>query len=264
MRFLFFGDIVSKPGREIVAKYLPILKNDYKIDVVIANGENVAHGKGITPATYSELINLGIDVITLGNHFLFGNQSNKFWEESSKLIRPINVHPSAAGQGTRVFEHNGVRFRVTNALGRSFITSLVPKNPFDAVDEIIANSTEKIHIIDFHAEATGEKLAFGWNYDGKVSAILGTHTHVPTLDYRILPNGTAFCCDVGMCGPYDGILGVKKENIIYRTRTGLPIKFEIATGSCQLGAIVLDIDESNGKCKSIQRIYISPDHPYPN
>lgn len=262
MRFLFFGDIVSKPGRDIIAKYLPLIKKDYCIDVVLGNGENVAHGRGITAGTYNELCNLGFEAITLGNHFLNGTQSNSFWESSSKIVRPLNIHPSAAGCGSRVFEHNGIKFRVTNVLGRSFINALSPRNPFDALDEVIASNDVKIHIVDFHAEATGEKLAFAWNYDGKVSCVLGTHTHVQTADARVLPNGTACISDVGMCGPYNGILGVEKDYIIYRTRTGLPTKFEIAKGPAQLSAVVLDIDEDSGKTKSIQTIYINPDREY--
>ena len=262
MKFLFFGDIDAKPGRDVVAKYLPILKKDYDIDVVIANGENAAHGRGITPGTYNELTQMGIDAITLGNHFLNGNQSNSFWQSSDKLVRPLNIHPSAAGEGTRVFEHNGVKFRVTNLLGRSFIAVLNPRNPFDILDDVIAQNDVKIHIVDLHAEATGEKLAFAWNYDGKVSAVLGTHTHVQTADARVLPNGTACICDVGMCGPYNGVLGVNRDCIIYKTRTGLPNKFEIATGPVQLSAVVLDIDENTGKTNSIKRIYINPDNPY--
>ncbi len=262
MKFLFLGDIVSKPGREIIHEYLPKIKERYKIDVVIANGENVAHGKGISPSTYQELDELGIDAITLGNHFLFGNQSNAFWEKSNKIVRPLNLHPSSAGFGSRVFEHNGIKYRVTNILGRAFINAGNPANPFDALDDVIAKNNEVIHIVDFHAEATGEKIALGWNYDGKVSALLGTHTHVPTLDYRILPNGTAFCSDVGMCGPYNGVLGVDKDIIIHRTRFGVSNRFEIADGPAQLCGLVLDIDETTGKTKTIERVYINPDHPF--
>lgn len=262
MRFLFFGDVVSKPGRQIIAEYLPILKRDYRVDVVIGNGENVAHGNGITPGTYEELLRIGLDVITLGNHFLNGDKSNNFWKNADKLVRPINIHPSAAGEGSRVFEKNGIKFRVTNVLGRAFISVLSPRNPFDALDEVIKNNDARIHIVDIHAEATGEKLALAWNFDGKISAVVGTHTHVQTADARVLPNGTACICDVGMCGPYDGILGVDKDCIIYRTRTGLPAKHNIAEGETQLSAVVLDIDEQTGKARSIERIYINKDHPY--
>ena len=260
MRFLFIGDVVSKVGRQMILDNLKKIKEKYDIDIVIANGENAAHGRGISLNSYNSLIDMGVNVITLGNHFNSCNKSNNFYVNATKLIRPLNIHPSATGFGTRVFDYNNINFRVTNILGRVFINALNPQNPFDVLDELLPKCKEKIHIIDFHGEATGEKMAFAWNFDGKVSAILGTHTHVQTIDNRILPSGTAYISDVGMTGPYDGIIGAKKEEIIFKTRTGLPAKFDVETGRGQLNAVVLDIDNETGKALSIKRVYISPDY----
>lgn len=260
MKILFIGDIVSSSGRNIVNRYLKDIKNKYDIDFVIANGENAAHGKGITEKMYLELLSYGIDVVTLGNHFLLATESLNVLERSEKLIRPLNLHSSVPGSGSKVFEVKGHKVRVTNLLGKVFINDLNPSNPFDAIDEILKTSDELIHIVDFHAEATAEKLSVGWYLDGKVSAVVGTHTHVPTADERIFPNGTAYLTDVGMCGPYDGIIGMRKDLVIHKQRTGLPTKFDIQEGEAQLNACVLDIDEETGKSRSIVRININKDH----
>lgn len=256
MNILFIGDIVSKVGRQMVEKYLPIIKQKYPIDVVIANGENVAHGKGINQATYNKLTALGIDIITMGNHFAAKVETNTFYKNATKMVRPLNIHPSACGVGSRVFDINGQKLRVTNLLGRVFINELNPSNPFDAFDKLLETSNETFHFVDFHAEATAEKIAFAWNYDGKISCVVGTHTHVQTADERVLPNGTGFLCDVGMTGATDGIIGARKEPMIYRVRTGLPAKYEVAEGNGMLNACYITLDES-GKTTSIKRIYLS-------
>ena len=260
MKILFIGDIVSSSGRSIVSRYLKDIKNKYEIDFVIANGENSAHGKGITEKMYLELLSYGIDVVTLGNHFLLASESLNVLDRSEKLIRPLNLHFSIPGRGSKVFEVKGYKIRVTNLLGKVFINDLNPSNPFDAMDELLESSNELIHIVDFHAEATAEKLSLAWYLDGKVSAVIGTHTHVPTADERIFPNGTAYQSDVGMCGPYDGIIGMRRDLVIHKQRTGLPTKFDIQEGDAQLNACVLDIDEETGKTRSIQRININRDH----
>lgn len=260
MKILFIGDIVSSTGRSIVSRYLKDIKNKYEIDFVIANGENAAHGKGITEKMYLELLSYGIDVVTLGNHFLLATESLNVLDRSEKLIRPLNLHSSVPGSGSRVFDVKGYKVRVTNLLGKVFINDLNPSNPFDAIDALLEASNEVIHIVDFHAEATAEKLSLGWYLDGKVSAVIGTHTHVPTADERIFPNGTAYQSDVGMCGPYDGIIGMRKDLVIHKQRTGLPTKFDIEEGDAQLNACVLDIDEASGKTRSIQRINLNRDH----
>ncbi len=258
MKILFIGDIVSKPGREALHQHLPHLKEQYAIDFVIANGENSAHGKGISPRIYQELIAEGIDAITMGNHFMSKELPNAFYTNATQLVRPLNIHPSAVGVGSRVFTCKGQTIRVTNLLGRAFMSELAPTNPFDVLDDLLIANHEKIHIIDFHGEATGEKMAFGWNYDGKVSAVIGTHTHVQTADERVLPQGTAFISDVGMSGPYDGVIGAKIENMIVRARTTLPSKYDVAESKGQLNAVVIDIDEQTGKAKTIDRIFLKP------
>lgn len=258
MNILFIGDIVSKPGRQVVETHLSRLKLEYAIDFVIANGENSAHGKGISPRIYQNLLDAGIDAITMGNHFMSKELPNGFYESATKMIRPLNIHPSAAGVGSRSFVCKGQTIQVTNLLGRAFMPELEPTNPFDALDALLQNSPAKIHIVDFHGEATGEKNAFCWNYDGRVSAIIGTHTHVQTADERVFPKGTAFITDVGMSGPYDGVIGAKIENMIQRSRTNLGGKYEVAESEGQLNAVVIRIDELTGYAVSIHRIFIKP------
>lgn len=260
MKILFIGDIVSSSGRNIINRYLKNIKNKYEIDFVIANGENSAHGKGITEKIYLELLSYGIDVITLGNHFLLATESLNVLDRSERLVRPLNIHSSIPGSGSRVFDVKGYKVRVTNLLGKVFINDLNPSNPFDAIDVVLESSDELIHFVDLHAEATAEKLSIGWYLDGKVSAVVGTHTHVPTADERILPNGTAYLTDVGMTGPYDGIIGTRRDLVIHKQRTGLPTKFDIQEGEAQLCACVIDIDEETGKSRSIFRININRDH----
>ena len=260
MRILFIGDIVSQAGRSITQRNLKDLVNKHEIDFVIANGENVAHGKGITEKLYKELLSYGIDVVTLGNHFLLASESLNVLERSENLVRPLNIHSSIPGSGSKVFECKGKKIRVTNLLGKVFINDLNPSNPFDAIDEVLKESNEVIHFVDCHAEATAEKLSLGWYLDGKVSAVIGTHTHVPTADERILPQGTAYLTDVGMTGPYDGIIGTRRDLVIHKQRTGLPTKFDVQEGEAQLNACIIDIDEVSGKARSIKRINFNRDH----
>ena len=260
MKILFIGDIVSSSGRGMVSRYLKDIKTNYEIDFVIANGENAAHGKGITEKIYLELLSYGVDAVTLGNHFLLASESLNVLERSEKLVRPLNIHSSIPGSGSRVFDVKGHKVRVNNLLGKVFINDLNPTNPFDAIDEVLKDSNELIHFVDLHAEATAEKLSIGWYLDGKVSAVIGTHTHVPTADERIFPQGTAYLTDVGMTGPYDGIIGTRRDLVIHKQRTGLPTKFDIQEGEAQLCACVIDIDEETGKSRSIFRININKDH----
>jgi metallophosphoesterase (TIGR00282 family) len=259
MNILFVGDIVSKPGREALALYLPKIKAQYAIDFTIVNGENAAHGKGISPRIYQQLVDLGVDAITMGNHFMSKSLPTGFYESATKMIRPLNIHPSAAGCGSRVFDCQGTPIRVTNLLGRAYMNELEPTNPFDALESLLTQANEPIHIVDFHGEATGEKNAFCWYFDGKVSAILGTHTHVQTADERIFPLQTAFISDVGMTGPYNGVIGAKIENMIQRAKTNLGAKYEVADGQGQLNAVVLNIDKKSGKALSITRLFMKPE-----
>ena len=258
MKILFIGDIVSKSGRKAVLDYLPLLKTQHSIDFVIANGENAAHGKGISPRIYQQLIELGIDAITMGNHFMSKELPGSFYESATKMVRPLNIHPAAAGKGSRVFPCGDYQIRVTNLLGRAYMNELEPTSPFDALDQLLLENTEAIHIVDFHGEATGEKNAFCWNYDGKVSAIIGTHTHVQTADERIFPKGTAFISDVGMTGPYDGVIGAKIDLMIDRAKRNLGGKYDVAESEGQLNAVVITLDPTRGKAIQIERIFIKP------
>ena len=258
IRILMVGDVVSKSGREMLEKHLKSIKEKHQIDFVITNGENVTHGKGITKDMLNKLISYGSDAVTLGNH-TFRRETGSELFANSNLIRPYNIHKSAPGVGSRVYLVKGLKIRVTNLLGQIYIGELKPTNPFEALDEIITNSDEKIHIVDFHAQATGEKLALAYEFDGKVSAVLGTHTHVQTADERILPNKTAYISDVGMCGAYNSIIGCRPNEVIYKSRTGLPATYEIAVGPGQLNAVVISIDEETGLATEIYRININPE-----
>lgn len=262
MKVLFIGDVFSEIGRVMIMRTLSEIKRIHEIDFVICNGENAAHGKGITSAIYNKLLEFGVNAITMGNHVFSKLESSAFFNDSECLIIPNNLNKQMPGKGSRLFQVKGHTIRVTNLMGIAFINDIHAYNPFESLDELLTKTKEVIHIVDFHAEATAEKMAFAYDFDGKVSAVLGTHTHVQTVDERILPNGTAYISDVGMTGPHDGIIGAKKEEMIYRSRTGLPSRFEVAKGDGQLSAVVLDIDEESGKSRSIKRIYITPYNVY--
>ena len=255
MKILFIGDIVGSMGRNIVSMMIEKITSEEPIDFIIANGENATHGKGLSEAHLNELFDSGIDVVTLGNHYAQKKEIYNFLDAYEELLRPNNLHHSIPGIGTGVFDCNGVKIRVTNLLGRVSM-ALDVSNPFDDLDSICASDEADIHIVDFHAEATGEKYALGHAFDGKVGAILGTHTHVQTRDYRILPNGTAYISDVGMCGPYDSILGVRKEDVVKRTWTSQPTPFNVQEeGEGVFSAVILTFNDKTYKCERIQPIY---------
>ena len=241
----------------MVKEHLSSLVDKYHIDFVIANGENVTHGKGIMRNHYQELIDAGIDVITLGNHYDGKNDIRRFIDSTDRLIRPLNLLHPYPGEGSIVYELNGVTVRVTNVLGSVFMNEEV-NNPYYSLIELINNEEKaNIHIVDFHAEATGEKLCNAYALDGKVSAVLGTHTHVQTRDYKILENGTAFISDVGMTGYADGALGFDKDTVVNKLVYGDQNKFDLpADGRGLLSAVVLDIDDFTGKSKEIFPIYL--------
>ena len=256
MKILFIGDIVGKIGRRMVKDHLQTFVDKYHIDFVIANGENTTHGKGLLRHHYHELIDYGIDVITLGNHYDNKNEIRKYLDSADRLIRPLNLLHEYPGEGSIVYDLNGVSIRVTNVLGSAFMPEEV-NNPYYSLLELLDNEEKAdIHIIDFHAEATGEKLCLANALDGKVSAVLGTHTHVQTRDYKILDNGTAFISDVGMTGYADGVLGFDKDSVVKKITYGEMSRFQIPDeGRGLLSAVVLDIDELTGKCKEIFPIY---------
>ena len=240
----------------MIKDYLPSFVNKYKIDFVIANGENTTHGKGLLRHHYLELIDSGIDVITLGNHYDSKNDLRGYIDRVDCLVRPLNLIHPYPGEGSVVYDVNGVSVRVTNVLGSAFMKEDV-NNPYYSLIDMMANSEQAdIHIIDFHAEATGEKLCLAYALDGKVSAVLGTHTHVQTRDYQILENGTAFISDVGMTGFAYGALGFDKDSVVNKITFGNMSRFDLPDeGKGILSAVVLDVDNITGKCNEIFPIY---------
>ncbi|ACM60090.1 hypothetical protein B0S90_1280 [Caldicellulosiruptor bescii] len=253
MRFLAIGDVVGRPGRNILKSTLSKLKENYKIDVVIANCENAAGGNGLTKKVADELFSIGIDVMTMGNHVWANKEIFSFIENETRIIRPANYpEGTTPGRGYNVFEKNNVKFTVINLCGRVFMENL--DCPFRKIDEILKKIECPIIIVDFHAEATSEKIALGFYVDGRVSCLYGTHTHVQTADEKILPNGTAYITDIGMTGPYDSVLGVDKDIVIQKFTTLLPVRFEVAKGKAQFNGIVFEVDNNSGKAVSIERI----------
>lgn len=255
MKILFIGDIVGEPGRRAVEKLIPKIKKREDIEFVIANGENVAGGSGVTPALADELFEHGVDVLTSGDHIWKRKEIVEKLDSDRRLLRPANYPPNVPGFGSSVISsESGIDVGVINLIGRVFMQPL--ECPFRSVKEILDKMKGKarVIIVDIHAEATSEKIALGWYLDGMVSAIVGTHTHVQTADEKILPGGTAFISDAGMTGPFDGVIGRKKEQILTRFITQMPTRFEMAEGDIQLHGVILDIDEKTGKANSIKRV----------
>ncbi len=257
VNILFLGDIIGKPGRTIVSELLPQLVEEYHIDLVLANAENSAGGLGVTPEKLQSLRKAGIKGFTLGNHIWRYDSIVTSLENDNDVVKPANLPPQTPGKNYMILEtRQGVKVGVVSLLGRVFME---PNDcPFRRADEVIqeiSNNT-KVIIVDFHAEATAEKIALGWYLDGKCSAVLGTHTHVQTADEWILPGGTAYISDIGMCGPYHSVIGMGINRVLARFLTGMPKKWEVATGPCTLNAVVLEIDEESGKTQKIERIAI--------
>jgi metallophosphoesterase (TIGR00282 family) len=262
VKILFIGDIFGRPGRTIVRDKLKDVVREHSIDLVLANGENAAAGFGITPALAEDLFELGIDVMTTGNHIWdkreiidFFNSADGPHSPGRRLLRPANYAPELPGHGIYQGRKNDVPYAVINLQGRVFMAS--NDDPFRKTDELLKQIKAKIVFVDLHAEATSEKIALGWYLDGRVTAVVGTHTHVPTADERVLPGGTAYITDVGMTGPFDGVIGVNKEQIITRFLNNMPIRFEAATGDARLCAVVVDADDASGKARSIKRLMVS-------
>ncbi len=255
MNILFIGDIVGNPGREAVKQLLPGLKKEFSLDFVIANAENAAGGSGITPKVAEELFQTGVNVLTSGDHIWKKREIFEIIDQEERVLRPLNFPVGVAGRGWGLFKlEDGLKIGVVNVNGRVFMEAL--ECPFKTVRqavEALAKDT-KIIVVDIHAEATSEKVALGWYLDGRVSAVLGTHTHIQTADEKILPGGTAYITDVGMAGPLDSVIGRRKEDVLERFLTGVPVRFEVASDNIQLQGVVVEIDESTGKAKSILRI----------
>jgi metallophosphoesterase (TIGR00282 family) len=262
MRILFIGDIFGKPGRTIVQDRLAGLVQDHAIDLVIANGENSAAGFGITPRLAEELFELGIDVITTGNHVWDKREIIDYFESADgnphsparRLLRPANYASGLPGWGVYEGKKHDVPYAVINLQGRVFMVA--NDDPFRVVDQLLKNVKAKIVFVDIHAEATSEKISMGWYLDGRVTAVVGTHTHIPTADERVLPGGTAHITDVGMTGPYDSVIGVKKELVIARFLNNMPARFEAATGDVRLCGVVVDCDNLTGHARSIERVMV--------
>ncbi|MBP7176445.1 MAG: TIGR00282 family metallophosphoesterase [Thermoclostridium sp.] len=255
MKVFFIGDVFAKPGRTVLTEKLKGLKDLYGWDFCIANAENAAGGKGINFNTADEIFNCGVDAITMGNHTWARKEILNFIDSCSKLIRPANYPKGVPGKGRMVLEKNGLRLGLVNLLGRTYM-DMPCDCPFQAADREIAVLKQQCQaiLIDIHAEATSEKIALAHYLDGRVSAVVGTHTHVQTADERIFNGGTAFITDVGMTGPMDGIIGVDKAQIIQKFITGLPGHFEPAEGRMMLNAVIVTIEDKTGRALEIKRI----------
>ena len=259
MNILFIGDIFASPGRRIVADHLQDIVETNRIDLTIANAENAAGGFGLTPSIAEELFGLGLDVLTSGNHVWDKREVYDYLGRQPRLLRPAN-YPEAPGHGAIVWRaRNGVDCAVINLQGRTYMPST--DCPFRKADQILGalDPAIKVKFVDFHAEATSEKIALGWYLDGRVSAVIGTHTHVPTADTRILPGGAAYQTDCGMTGPYHSVIGVQTDIILQRFLTGLPVRMEAARQNPELHAVIVDVDEATGKARAIRRHAIGGD-----
>jgi metallophosphoesterase (TIGR00282 family) len=254
MRLLFIGDIVGSPGRRIVHDRLQDIVAQRSVDLVIANAENSAAGFGITPKIAEDLIALGISVLSGGNHIWDRKEIFEYFPHQPRLLRPANFPPGSPGSGLYVGEKSETKFAVLNLQGRTFMT------PIDDPFRTAAAELEKIPpdvkviLVDMHAETTSEKQAMGWFLDGRVSAVVGTHTHVATADARILPGGTAFITDVGMTGPHDSVIGMEKDPIIRRFQDALPARFSVAEGNVQMNTVFIDVNPEDGRALNIERV----------
>jgi len=248
---LAVGDIIGRPGRQAVNELLPSLRQQYGLDLVIANGENVAGGLGLTSTAAKELLNAGVDVLTSGNHIWAQKEIIPYLDSEMPILRPLNYPPGVPGRGYLV---NG-QTAVVNLIGRTFMSNF--DCPFRAMDKLLAelNPKSPVIIVDFHAEATSEKVAMGRYLDGRVSAVLGTHTHVGTIDAQLLPGGTAYVTDIGMTGPIDSIIGDDTEEVIRRFMTIIPHRLSVGKGKTMFSAILVRIDDKSGRGISIERIY---------
>ncbi len=263
MNILFVGDIFGSAGRKIVREHIGHIRQANAVDLTIINAENAAGGFGLTPEIAEDLFDLGADVLTTGNHVWDKRELIDYLNSAPagshdrprRVLRPANLQPGLPGYG--VYEgttEGGVNYAVVDLMGRVFMTST--NDPFHAVNDLLAGIRAKVIVVDFHAEATSEKVAMGWHLDGRVTAVLGTHTHVPTADQRVLPNGTAYQTDVGMSGPYDSVIGVQKEMVLHKFLTGMPSKFEAAKGNPKMCAALVTCDPLSGRASAIQRIML--------
>ncbi len=255
MNLLFIGDIYSSVGRNMVAANLSELQATYGVQLTIANAENSAGGFGVTPQIADELLELGVDAITTGNHVWDKRDFYEYLDRSPRVTRPANYPEELPGKGLIYVEaRNGVKVAILNIQGRALMTPL--DCPFRKADDLVSQipASIKVRFLDFHAELTSEKVAMGWHLDGRVSAVIGTHTHIPTADTRILAGGTAYQTDCGMTGPYDGVIGADKELVLKKFLTSLPVRLEAAKKGGELHAVLIEIDENTGHALKIQRV----------
>ena len=256
VRLLCLGDIVGRPGRQILHQKLPQIVRERQIDLVIANAENIAGGSGITPNLFNKIRSYGVDVVTLGDHTFRRAEIAQTLQASERIVRPANLSRQAAGKMyTVVTTNSGIPIAVFNLLGRIYM-NLPSDDPFAAADWILDQLPPQVKVVvcDMHAEATSEKVGMGHYLDGRASLVFGTHTHVPTADARILAGGTAVITDVGMCGPYDSVLGRRKDRVLKYMSTSMPVPFEVATGDVRMCGVYAEVDETTGKATAIERI----------
>lgn len=266
IRLLAIGDVVGRPGRQILAEKLPGLVRELKVDLVICNAENVAAGSGITVNLFNKVRAAGVDVVTLGDHVYRKIEIVETMNRSERIVRPANLSRHAAGRGHTVVQTaNGISVGVFTVLGRVYVPTMTCDDPFAAADRVIAEMGEKVKVKvgEIHAEATGEKVAFGHYLDGRVSFVFGTHTHIATADAKVLSRGTAYITDLGMTGPYDSVLGRRKDMVIKAMTTNMPHPFDVATGDVRLCGAVVEVDETTGKATSIQRVEVKGDNVVP-
>ena len=257
MNILFIGDIFASSGRRIVEEHLQRIIGEEKIGLAIANAENSAGGFGVTPNVAQELFGMGLEVLTTGNHVWDKREVYDFLPREPRLLRPANYAESLPGSGLWVGKaRNGVACAVINLQGRVHMATI--EDPFRKADELLQQipAEVKVRFVDFHAEATSEKVAMGWYLDGRVSAVIGTHTHIPTADTRVLPGGTAYQTDCGMTGPYESVIGVERQTVIHRFLTQLPVRFEAAKGWVELHAVIVDVDEESGRARGIRPVVV--------
>ena len=263
MKILFVGDIFGSAGRRIVHEHIGHVREAHNVELVVINAENAAGGFGVTPQIAEDLFDMGADVLTTGNHVwdkrelldYLNSAPADSQDRARRVLRPANMQPGLPGYG--VFEgvtQSGVEYAVVDLMGKVFMSGT--NDPFNAANDLLSKIEAKVILVDFHAEATSEKVAMGWHLDGRVTAVLGTHTHIPTADERILPGGTAYQTDVGMSGPYDSVIGVEKDLVLHRFLTGMPGKFEAAKGNPKMCAALISCDAGTGRASAIQRIML--------
>lgn len=256
MLILCIGDVVGGNGCNHLRRSLPKLKKSMGIDVVIANGENSSDGNGITPASANHLFDSGVDVITTGNHTYRRREVYDYLDDTEAILRPANFPPEAPGHGVTILDLGRTQIAVINLMGAVYLDEHLAC-PFRTLDNLLkTKELPKVCIVDFHAEATGEKRALGYFVDGRVSAVFGTHTHVPTADETILPHGTGYITDVGMTGVIESVLGVKSELVIQKQLSKMPVRFDYADGECKMDCVLFDIDEKTGLCRKVERISV--------